>query len=404
MELKQGQRFKLPQISKISLKVESSGKDVRTLRSALILLSSGAFGKHPPLGVIFPGNPTLFDKSVELVESSSPEYNIDLSAIQGKADRFIIALWIPEEVRIRAKNLSSFEELSVSVQGEQGKLIARYCIDPKSINLESAILHSEIYYKSGWRFKADGSGFVGGIITLASRLNIAPDLAKKMDYTSAGGTANIQSLDIGEGIKKLYLPSDWPGGSVSKIPGGLVPAVGRVIVEQGNGELATGTAFAVSPGGHMITCAHVIEGSSRVSVYFNAEQKLRKARIVYSNEDLDLALIWLEDTWGLEQWLKLSSTDNPPELGEEIGLLGYPLGQIGLEINFSKGVINSIRNQGGIKILQIDAGAAPGSSGGPLFRWSDGTVIGVLGGGLRASEVSMHVNFAVAIDELHKLL
>lgn len=57
--------------------------------------------------------------------------------------------------------------------------------------------------------------------------------------------------------------------------------------------------------------------------------------------------------------------------------------------------MNSCRQKDGIPILQIDAGAAPGSSGGPVFQRSDGRVIGVLTSGLLNGPPGMLVNFAL---------
>ena len=52
---------------------------------------------------------------------------------------------------------------------------------------------------------------------------------------------------------------------------------------------------------------------------------------------------------------------------------------------------------------QVDTGAAPGSSGGPVFRRADGRVVGVLTSGLSTQMGGMLVNFAVDIRRLWQL-
>jgi S1-C subfamily serine protease len=110
----------------------------------------------------------------------------------------------------------------------------------------------------------------------------------------------------------------------------------------------------------------------------------------------------ISDGHGAEHWLQLADVDDEPKLGQDLGLLGYPLGEVGLEVTYSQGVVNSLRSTSTHKILQIDAGAAPGSSGGPVFRREDGRVIGILGSGLQG-RAGMLANFAMDIRQIWAL-
>ena len=60
--------------------------------------------------------------------------------------------------------------------------------------------------------------------------------------------------------------------------------------------------------------------------------------------------------------------------GAPVTLVGNPLG---LEGSVSTGVVSGIRNDGGFRVIQTDAAANPGNSGGPLLD-SQGKVVGVL--------------------------
>ena len=116
----------------------------------------------------------------------------------------------------------------------------------------------------------------------------------------------------------------------------------------------------------------------------------------------DIAIIRLVDGFGVESWLRPADSQDEPKLGQVLGLLGYPLGEVGLEVTYSQGVVNSLRSTMSHRVLQIDAGAAPGSSGGPVFRREDGRVIGILGGGLEG-RAGMLANFAMDIRQLWAL-
>jgi S1-C subfamily serine protease len=153
----------------------------------------------------------------------------------------------------------------------------------------------------------------------------------------------------------------------------------------------------------MVTCHHVISEAVTVHVQLHDESDMREAVVMASDERTDLALLRLKDPWGVSYWMRLGMSSEAPELGTRVGLVGYPLGgNIGLEINYSQGIINSVRKPGAVRILQVDTGAGPGSSGGPLFRLEDGLVIGVLSQGL-AIQTGMHANFAVDLFELIQL-
>jgi S1-C subfamily serine protease len=178
--------------------------------------------------------------------------------------------------------------------------------------------------------------------------------------------------------------------------------VGLVVVDTPTGT-ATGTGFMVGPGGCFVTCAHVVDDARRVMFALEGSQQLRPATLLKIDSPSDLALLHVEDRNGAPDWLMLAPQSFTPELGESLGLLGYPLGgNLGINLTYSQGVINSVRRVNEIPVLQVDTGAAPGSSGGPVFRRSDGRVVGVLSSGL-AQTNGMLVNFAVDIRRLWQL-
>jgi S1-C subfamily serine protease len=173
-----------------------------------------------------------------------------------------------------------------------------------------------------------------------------------------------------------------------------------VLVEREEGA-ANATAFFITPGGLAVTCAHVVAGAQKLSLLVEGQNKIRGARVCAVDEEADVALIAPYDHAGSASWFRLSPPASPRSLGTEVGVYGYPLGGIfGLSLTYSQGVINSLHQGTDKRILQLDAGAAPGSSGGPVFRRADGVVVGVLSSGLRNNPGGMLVNFAVDSERL----
>ncbi len=200
----------------------------------------------------------------------------------------------------------------------------------------------------------------------------------------------------------IRLPSAWAGRQNLTVPSGLVPSIQFIEVTQADGQKSSGSGFAVSPGGYIITCHHVIEDASSISIITEQSAETRAAIVVATDEHHDLALLYVADHQGFSDWLLLD-LDREPQLGDELGLLAYPLGTtFGRNVTYSKGIINGIRQQDGTPFLQIDTGAAPGSSGGAIFSSQSGKVVGVLHGGLPLGH-GMIINLGVDIRNLKQL-
>lgn len=398
-EMQPGQRFKLPDVERIRLEVEPPGDHAGDICTALICLSKGKIGEEPPVGVLCQSTPHLFDGALEAKPGPVMAYEVDLAKLKGQVERVVVTLWVAERARQRAGHLDEATPLTVCLRDEAGTALARFTINKGTLGREAAIFHSELYFKNGWRFMANGAGFLGGLPVMVNRVGLEPRHVHEMDRSQ---TTRTEQEDVKLG--PVVLASDWAGGVAPAIPGGMLGAIARVIAETTDGEIATGTAFAITPGGLMLTCHHVIEDAARLVVVFEGKnEEPRLALPIVSDKDRDMALIRLADPWGTEQWLMLAPEEKAPDLGQEVGLLGYPLGQFGTEINYSQGIINSVRSHDSLRILQVDAGAAPGSSGGPLFRRSDGKVLGVLGGSVVGQNLGMNANLAIDVVELTRL-
>ncbi len=145
---------------------------------------------------------------------------------------------------------------------------------------------------------------------------------------------------------------------------------------------STGTGFAISLNGYIVTNYHVIEGAEKLSVRgINGDfTKVLNAKTILTDKNNDLAIIQIEDalfkTLGTIPYSIKTTTS---EVGEQINVLGYPLtATMGEEIKFTNGIISSKSGfQGDITCYQCSAPIQPGNSGGPMFD-KNGNIVGII--------------------------
>jgi len=135
---------------------------------------------------------------------------------------------------------------------------------------------------------------------------------------------------------------------------------------------SSGSGFAVSSDGYIITNHHVIEGCQEVIIH--TKEKDIKTRIISFDPQNDLAL--LKGDFRPKTVFALSNSR--PELLQDIYVAGYPFGDaISSSIKVTKGIISSLTGIGNnFSNIQIDAALQSGNSGGPIID-DNGNVIGV---------------------------
>jgi hypothetical protein len=168
------------------------------------------------------------------------------------------------------------------------------------------------------------------------------------------------------------------------------PAI--VVITTENGQ---GTGFFVRPNGILATNQHVIRGAQGIRVTLHSGETFERASVLAEDETKDLAILKID---AVDMTSLPLGNSNDVEVGEEVLLVGTPSG---LEETFSNGIVSSVRILGnGVRVIQTNAPASPGSSGGPLISRS-GEAIGVLAYGWPEGE---NLNFAVAVNYLRGLL
>ncbi|MCB0749394.1 MAG: trypsin-like peptidase domain-containing protein, partial [Ignavibacteriae bacterium] len=145
---------------------------------------------------------------------------------------------------------------------------------------------------------------------------------------------------------------------------------------------SSGTGFAITSNGLIVTNNHVIDGAKTIKVRgVNGDfNRTYTAKLIITDKNNDLAIIKIDDysfssLGNVPYTIKTSSSG----VGEDIFVLGYPLrASMGDEVKLTDGIISSKTGfQGDVTSYQISAPVQPGNSGGPLFN-RKGQMIGII--------------------------
>lgn len=161
----------------------------------------------------------------------------------------------------------------------------------------------------------------------------------------------------------------------------------------------TGTAFAVTSDGHLVTSAHLLKGAKEIKISAAQSGQSFNAKLVALDEGGDLALLKTELR---TVPIAVSDFSGVPN-GLEVFALGFPLPSFqGKELKVTSGIINARTGlRGAPGSFQFSAPIQSGNSGGPVIA-ADGSMVGVIHGKLAAkpqasrasSEKPENVSFA----------
>jgi S1-C subfamily serine protease len=138
-----------------------------------------------------------------------------------------------------------------------------------------------------------------------------------------------------------------------------------------------GSGFVFDKRGHIITNAHVIEGSTKTIVTF-LDGRSYNAEIIGIDQYTDIGVIKVNADLKLLQPLSLGDSSNL-KVGEPITAIGNPFGLSG---SMTSGIISQMGRllpSAGYSIpdvIQTDAAINPGNSGGPLLNMR-GDIVGI---------------------------
>jgi len=201
-----------------------------------------------------------------------------------------------------------------------------------------------------------------------------------------------------------------------------------------------GTGFVVGDGTLVATNFHVLPPGADTAEPGSGPQLMvltgrsgelstgRRARVVATDRVRDLALLRIEGA--PLPALALAEPGSVRE-GTEIALMGYPIGgTLGFAMVTHRGIVASITTaalpaatasnldprallrlrEGNFELLQLDATAYPGNSGGPVFETATGRVVGVVNmvlvkaGRESALSAPTGISYAVPVAALRALI
>lgn len=152
---------------------------------------------------------------------------------------------------------------------------------------------------------------------------------------------------------------------------------------------------------YIVTCYHLVSNSDDIYVY-NYENKYEKAQLVNYDENMDIALLKIDNKLLLKQ-AKFKDSDNL-KVADKIYALGTPLND-NYAYTLTSGIISNksrLINVNGnkIKTIQFDAPISGGNSGGPLLD-SNFNVVGMV---FIKEENTNGIAFAMPSDKLNEYI
>lgn len=171
------------------------------------------------------------------------------------------------------------------------------------------------------------------------------------------------------------------------------PAVVAISSLASGGE-STGSGVVIDPSGLIVTNVHVIAGARAVKVRLPNGDIFDQVKVRAFDDRKDLAIIQVA---GFKLPSVILGDSDETVVGQNVVLIGNPHR---LDNSVSAGVVSGIRVLDGFRVIQTDAAANAGNSGGPLLN-SGGEAIGILSFKVRGSE---NLNFVIPSNYVRGML
>ena len=204
-----------------------------------------------------------------------------------------------------------------------------------------------------------------------------------------------RALDIP--VSPAPVPGAPPALPVVPAAAALEDVVGRAMpaVVQVETPSARGSGFYVRPD-TLLTNAHVVESYGYVTIR-RVDGSTDTARVESRSPAFDIAVLRVSSARQDQPVVPLGSSTTL-RVGQEVFTIGSPLGT--LQNTVTRGIVSGLRQSGGATLVQTDAAANPGNSGGPLIDRA-GMAVGITTMGYKESQ---GLNFAVAIEHARAIL
>ena len=168
-------------------------------------------------------------------------------------------------------------------------------------------------------------------------------------------------------------------------------------------ESGAGSGVIISSDGYILTCAHVVDGASTITVTIG--DKDYTATLVGEDTTSDIAVIKI-DADGLTP-ATVGNSDSL-KVGESVMAVGNPLGELGGTV--TSGIVSALNRSVSIQgsssvntmsLIQMDASVSPGNSGGGLFNMN-GELVGIVNAKSSDSDAE-GLGFAIPVNDAVKV-
>jgi S1-C subfamily serine protease len=251
---------------------------------------------------------------------------------------------------------------------------------------------------------------VAGLVAVAFVAGAGGGLLAPNDDTDTGETTDAEAspVAISPGAD-LDVPAlvDTVESSVVSIESSVEEQWGPY-VRQGTG---AGTGVVLDDG-YIVTNAHVVEGSTAVTITPASGESPRPATLVGLDSAADIAVLHVDDTTGLTP----ANFADAAEIGvgDDVIAIGNALALEG-QLTVTRGIVSaterSIDTASGTLngLIQTDAAISSGNSGGALVN-ADGEVVGIntavaqSSGGVSASNIGFAISADSALATIGRLI
>ena len=249
-------------------------------------------------------------------------------------------------------------------------------------------------------------GFVGAKYGGSGKVVIqqaAPSAASDSSTGSSGSDSTITAASSSGSSLTTEQVADMVSPSVVVITTEQVVYSQWSWYGQSQVESGAGSGVIISSDGYILTCAHVVDGASTITV--TIDDKDYTATLVGEDTTSDVAVIKIDAT-GLTP-ATVGDSDSL-KVGQSVMAVGNPLGELGGTV--TGGMISALNRSVTIQgtsstntmsLIQMDASVSPGNSGGGLFNMS-GELVGIVNAKSSSSDAE-GLGFAIPINDAIKV-
>ncbi len=245
-------------------------------------------------------------------------------------------------------------------------------------------------------------GFVGAKYGGGSKV-VIQQVAPSGSSSSSGSDSSITSASASGSSLTTEQVADLVSPSVVVITTEQVVYSQWSWYGQNQVESGAGSGVIISSDGYILTCAHVVDGASNITVTIN--DKDYTATLVGEDTTSDIAVIKI-DANGLTP-ATVGDSDSL-KVGQNVMAVGNPLGELGGTV--TGGMISALNRSVTIQgtnstntmsLIQMDASVSPGNSGGGLFNMN-GELVGIVNAKSSSSDAE-GLGFAIPINDAIKV-